>query len=127
MTTARKGYTLVEVLVAVAILAIILPALTRFVVSSRQTSHSSNKSEVAVGLARRVMDSLEQVPSGSRNGDGTSTTVSWEGEAFQVVWNYRDAASKNYTGATPGAATVTVSFAFGNAGRRTVSLDGVLP
>jgi len=128
MNRAKRfhGYTLLEVLVAVAILAIILPALTRFVVSSRQTQSGSEVSEVATGLAQRTLDSLAQIPAGSRTNEAVSTDLSSQGRTFHLIWSYRDASSRAYTGATPGAVNVTVRFTMGNANRQ-ISLDGVLP
>ena len=120
------GYTLIEVLVAAVILVVLLPALTRYVISARQTRQASAESEIATALAQRTLDSLAQVPAAARTGDGTASTITWQGRDFQVVWDYHDASAKAYTGTSPGAAAVEVSFAQGSA-RRRVQLDGVLP
>lgn len=79
-----KGYTIIEVLVAVIILALVLPGLATMVIASRKTQVSSLRLENATAIARSINDSLNLVPS-SKVEPGT-TEVSIDGQKYGAAW-----------------------------------------
>jgi prepilin-type N-terminal cleavage/methylation domain-containing protein len=121
----KRGYSIVEVLVAVAILSIVLPGLVRWVVSSRQTQVGSYRSEQATEFAQAVFDSLRDVPCAIRT-PTSGTAATKNGMAYTLSWGYVDAAGSAYTGTKPGAAWVNVQWTVGKVTRNS-RLNGVLP
>lgn len=122
----RNGYTLLEVLMAMVILAIILPALIIFVTSSRRTRHDSFVAETATAIAQRSLDSLGQIPRGNRlTAPASATTLNHQGRDYNLSWRFDDP-NNPYGGTKPGLVHVLVEYRVGNADHQT-SLDGVLP
>lgn len=129
MTRAKNGYTLLEVLVAAVILAVILPALIMFVTSSRRTQNSSLIAETASSLAQRSFDSLAQMPRAVRTEyptSGAPQKLTVNGHDYNLFWSYQTAPPNSYGGVNPGAITLKVTFPSGSATRET-RLEGVLP
>lgn len=121
----KRGYSIMEVLVAVAILSIALPGLVRWVTASRHTQVGSFRSEQATEIARTVMDSLRDVPRAIRvpvAGD----SISRNGLTYRMSWNYLNQDAKDYKFPRPGAAWVELQWNVGNASRVS-RLNGVLP
>lgn len=98
------GYTLVEVLVAVAILGLVLPGLSYMVIGSRKVQVTSYRMEQAAAFGQMVIDSLSVVPVAQRGATGTVSdsigqvlyTAAWRstpaGKAQKVAttvsWNH---------------------------------------
>jgi len=120
----KKGYTILEVLIAVVLLAIILPGLIRWVTASRQAQVGSYRSEQATEYAQYVLDSLRELPRASRL-IKTNEPVVHNGMNYSLTWNYVNAANP-YAHPAPGAAFVEVRWKVGNVDRLS-RLDGVLP
>lgn len=84
------GYTILEVLVAVILLAIVLPGLTTFVIGARKAQTTSSRLEQGTTAAQKVLDSLSICPSNiiaasgssTQTLDGTDYTVSWTNDVF---------------------------------------------
>jgi prepilin-type N-terminal cleavage/methylation domain-containing protein len=121
----KRGYSIMEVLVAVAILSIALPGLVRWVTASRQTQLGSFRSEQATEIAQTVMDSLRDVPRAIRT-KATNTTLVKNGTTYTMSWDYLDDSAKAYRSPRPGAAWVELQWNVGNASRVS-RLNGVLP
>lgn len=120
----KKGYTILEVLIAVVLLAIILPGLIRWVTASRHAQVGSYRSEQATEYAQYVLDSLRNLPRDSRVVD-TDVPRHRNGTDYKLTWNYVNAANP-YAKPAPGAAFVEVRWKVGNTNRLS-RLDGVLP
>lgn len=58
----RRGYTLVEVLVAMVILGLVLPGLAAMLISSRKAQVASFRMDQAYAYGQVVYDSLNQLP-----------------------------------------------------------------
>lgn len=59
---AKKGYTLVEVLIAMVILGLVLPGLATMVISSRKAITSNFRMDQAYSYGQLVMDSVLIIP-----------------------------------------------------------------
>lgn len=89
----RRGYTLIEVLIAMLILAIMYPALSALVTGARSAQLSGYRIEQASAYGRMVIDSLSIIP-GRAWTSGTSTqnigglvyTASWAKPATASPW-----------------------------------------
>lgn len=121
----KKGYTILEVLIAMILLAIILPALIRWVTSSRQAQVGSYRSEQATEYAQYVLDSLRTLPRASRDVGVSNLARSRNGLDYRLTWNYVNTTDP-YAKPVPGAAFVEVRWKVGNV-ERLSRLDGVLP
>jgi len=123
------GYTILEVLVAVIILAIALPGLTVLVVGSRKAQVSSLRFENAAAFGQHIYDSLSllpptKVPTGTR----TATPQVLDGQTYTVTWTKTALMS---TGASPVAVggnkvEIKVGWTVGGKSHESV-LNGVLP
>jgi len=121
----KKGYSILEVMVAVALLSIVLPGLVRWVTSSRKAQTGSFRSEQATEYAQYFLDSLRTLPRSARTtAPTTGVTRTKGGMTYTVKWNYVSAS--NYTDSLAGAAWVEVAWTVGGTSR-TSRLDGVLP
>ena len=58
----RRGYTLIEVLVAVALLTIALPGLVSLIVGGHKTHVASLRLDQATSIGQMVIDSLQLQP-----------------------------------------------------------------
>lgn len=82
---SRRGYTIIEALMAVIILAIVIPGLTAMVVSSRQSQVTTLRFENAAAYALHVTDSLDRLPPGRIPATGTaSATIG--GKDYAASW-----------------------------------------
>ncbi len=104
---ARSGMSILEVLVALIILAIILPGLAGMIISSRKAQTANIHMDQAYAYGQLLMDSLALTPNwahwtGSQSSKSASTTI----------------AGKTYTGTiTPlpsGSALIRVDWVQGN-------------
>lgn len=121
----KKGYTILEVLIAVVLLAIILPGLIRWVTASRQAQVGSYRSEQATEYAQYVLDSLRTLPRASRDVGVSNQVRTHNGISYRLTWNYVNATNP-YAHPAPGAAFVEVRWKVGNV-ERLSRLDGVFP
>ena len=85
MTHKRAGYSIIEVLVAVIILAIVLPGLAGMVIASRKTQVTSLRMENSVAYGQAVMDELRFLPSERIAETGTKTTTI-DNQTYKASW-----------------------------------------
>lgn len=85
MIHKRSGYTIVEVLVAVIILAIVLPGLAGMVIASRKTQVTSLRMENSVSYGQAVMDELRFLPPERITESGTKTTAI-DNQTYNASW-----------------------------------------
>jgi len=121
----KRGYSIMEVLVAVAILTIALPGLVRWVTASRHTQVGSFRSEQATEMVQAIFDSLRDVPRAIRT-PISNASLSKNGMTYTMSWDYLDEDAKAYKYPRPGAAWVNIQWTVGKATRNS-KLNGVLP
>ena len=85
-----RGYTLVEVLVAVVILGLVLPGLTYMVIGSRKSQVSSYRMEQGAAYGQLVIDSLSILPRAARSQVNMACTASIGGIDYVSNWTYSD-------------------------------------
>lgn len=112
-------------MVASVILAVVLPGLIRWVTASRQAQVGSYRSEQATEYAQFVLDSLRDLPRGSRS-PKTNEPIIRNRMEYDLTWNYVSTDAGSYKGPLPGAVFVEVRWKVGNVNRLS-RLDGVLP
>lgn len=123
----RSGYTLLEALVAAVILVLVLPFLTRWVLAGRQAQVGSLRSDLAISVASRSLDSIAQVPRATRDPSLFQAGTLSAGSPDTMRWGYMEpGAPYASTNLRPGAAWVEVRWKAGAASRLT-RLEGVLP
>lgn len=123
----KRGYSILEVLVAVSLLAIVLPGLVKWVTSSRQAQIGSFRQEQAAALAQRIVDSLTQTARGNRNPDPSGTTKTYSQTDYLVKWDYTAGdVTTSYSSTKPGQIYVQLDWKSGPA-PRTTRILGVLP
>lgn len=116
LAPSRLGYTLVEVLIALVILAIIYPAISYLVSGSRKAQVSGFRMEQASSLAEITIDSLARLPSGTWSSGSTTRTIG--GVAYSVSWT-------RPSGSSPWMFPVTVQWTQGSL-QHSVFLPAVL-
>lgn len=102
-----RGYTIIEALMAVIILAIVIPGLTAMVVSSRQSQITTLRFENAAAYALQVTDSLERLPPGRIPANG-SASAAIGGKKYDATW------SRSLDAKGGAALQVTVSWLVGS-------------
>jgi prepilin-type N-terminal cleavage/methylation domain-containing protein len=114
----RRGYTILEVLVAVGILSLVLPAISGMVITSRKAQVGTLRFENAASFAQQVVDSLQRLPAIRRQDTGTSI-ASINGQPYTASWTAtRDG---------PGGSLVAVTVGWNVGGlRHCVTLRGAL-
>lgn len=123
----KRGYSILEVLVALVILSIALPGLVRWVTAGRQAQVGSFRSEQAVALNQRFFDSLARLPRDNRT--PSTTSVTYNGVSYTATWNYMAGgkdSSYSSTSTIPGQIYIQLDWNAGKAARTTRML-GVLP
>ena len=119
----RYGYTLIEVLIAVIILAIVLPSLTVAVIGARKTQVTSLRFENAAAYAQRVYDSLSLLPPSVFPATTVATGTTSDtlgGQTYTAQWTRTpllDAA-----GSAKGGATLKVEIGWNVGGRQHASI-----
>jgi len=90
-----RGYTLIEVLIAMVILVAIFPALSTLVTGSRKAQVSGYRMEQASAYGRMVIDSLSILPSAMwTTGSSTQSiagvvyTASWTKPSGSSPWTF---------------------------------------
>lgn len=83
--STRRGYTVLEVLVAVAILSLVLPGISSMVISSRKAQIGTLRFENAASFAQQVVDSLQRAPAIRLQDTGTSN-ASINGQPYVASW-----------------------------------------
>ena len=112
----RKGYTLLEVMIAAVILVITLPGLATLVIGSRKTQVSSLRMDQASQIGQQILDSLLLQPATLLAPGNTARTVS--GVTYSV------ALTKTTASGFP-VAVVTVTWSQGGKTQQ-VQTQGVL-
>lgn len=112
----RRGYTLIEVLIAMVILVAMYPAISTLVSGSRKAQVSGFRMEQASSLAETTIDSLATLPSGAW------TTGSAQRDIAGVVYT---ASWTRPGGAAPWIFPVTITWVQGSL-QHSVSLPAVL-
>ncbi|HOX50753.1 MAG TPA: prepilin-type N-terminal cleavage/methylation domain-containing protein [Fibrobacteria bacterium] len=88
MTSAAKGYTLIEVLVAVVILSLVLPGLSYMVVGSRKAQVSSYRMEQGAAYGQMIIDSLSLLPASARSATNRTSSATIGGVTYTSAWTY---------------------------------------
>lgn len=102
----QKGYTILEVLVAVIILAIVLPGLATLVISSRHTQTRSLRFENAASVGQFLYDSLQILPAKSVPENGSMSRIIDEQE-YRVNW--KKTAMTTPTGIITGGSKISLN------------------
>jgi len=113
----RRGYTLLEVLIALVILVTIYPAMSTLVRGSRAAQIGGFRMEQASAYSRVVIDSLGMLPSGAWASGSSVQTIG--GVAYTAAWT-------RPSGASPWIFPVVVSWTQGNL-LHSISIQAVLP
>jgi len=85
MKKRTYGYTILEVLIAVIILAIALPGLSILVIGARKTQVSSQRFENATAYGQQVYDQLSLLPSAKVLSGNQSTVI--DGQTYKAQWD----------------------------------------
>ena len=92
---SRRAYTLIEVLIAMVILASLYPALSVLITGSRKAQVSGYRMEQASAYGRMVIDSLAILPrtswatgSSVKSIAGVSYTASWTKPPGSPPWAF---------------------------------------
>lgn len=117
MKPTRRGYTLIEVLIALLILVTIYPAVSTLVRGSRAAQIDGFRMEQASAYSRVAIDSLALLPSGAWTSGSSTQVIS--GVTYTATWT-------KPSGTTPWTFPVVVSWTQGNL-LHSVSLQAVLP
>lgn len=86
LSSPWAGYTILEVLVAVIVLAIVLPGLAAMVVNSRKVQVSSLRFENAAAFGQKVYDSLQLVPPTTLSATSGACTAIVDGQEYRSDW-----------------------------------------
>lgn len=81
----RRGYTLVEVLVAMVILGLVLPGLAAMLISSRKAQVASFRMDQAYAYGQVVYDSLNQLPDWIVTSDTISQNIGGTDYTTEIV------------------------------------------
>lgn len=112
-----RGYTLVEVLIAMVILGLVLPGLATMVISSRKALTSNFRMDQAYSYGQLVMDSVLIIPNDQVSETTRSTTIA--GTTY--------AADLTKTSAADGSARLKLVVSWSQAGKaHSVTLHEVL-
>jgi prepilin-type N-terminal cleavage/methylation domain-containing protein len=82
---ARRGYTILEVLVAVTILSLVLPAISSMVITSRKAQVGTLRFENAASYGQEVLDSMHRLPAIRLKPTGTSSKTI-NGQNYTSTW-----------------------------------------
>lgn len=113
-----RGYTLLEALIALVLLAIVLPAIGYMLVGSRKGSLANYNAEQAASIAQLVVDSLGMIPLTHLSAITGTYTTQIARETFTVDWQID-------TSRQVGIVTATVNWVQG-AKDHSLSLKGVI-
>jgi prepilin-type N-terminal cleavage/methylation domain-containing protein len=108
MQHSHAGYSLVELLVAVSIFAIVAAAIAAQMVHSTAMISQNAEASQAITIAQQVMEDLRTLAY-SDMGSG-SETVTWKGQKFNAAWNVSEDEP------APGMKTVVVTVSWANKG-----------
>lgn len=117
----QAGYTIIEVLVAVIILAIVLPGLAGMVIASRKTQVGNERFENAAAYGQALLDSLQLIPS-ARVQDNGSKTTTIDNQSYTASW----IATVPANGTTGKRIAITIAWTVGNKAHSS-TLTGVIP
>ncbi len=80
----NKGFTLIEAMIAVFILAVVLMGLAGYVSTSLKASSLSKQTSIASSLIQDKMEALRNTPFGSLSPGNDS--VNYQGMTYQRQW-----------------------------------------
>lgn len=115
----RKGYTIMEVLVALILLVIALPGLVVMMTSSRKAQVASFRMDQAMSVGQQILDSLALLPPGARAPGAASRTLTVGSVPYTASWTLPAGAGGVWN------FPLTVSWTQGGANHQVV-LQGVL-
>ncbi len=118
-TSRHGGFTLVEALVAIAIIGILLAAVVPAFVSNLRINTDNEIRSGAVAASQTVLDRLRVRPKGDWPASGGSLSVSSNGRNFDVLVSYEPFCQGGtcYTGAE----MIELEVSYGSRSRYTVS------
>lgn len=127
----RQGYTLIEVLMAIVILAFVLPGVVIMVVNSRKVQNQSLRFEAGAAAAQRIFDTLaiRTRVAGIAQTSG-SLVVQEAGVPYTVNWNLQPYTTGGATPAPVGGQLLVADVEWKTNGGRTshsTTLRGVVP
>ncbi|HNY32279.1 MAG TPA: prepilin-type N-terminal cleavage/methylation domain-containing protein [Fibrobacteria bacterium] len=111
-----RGYTLIEVLIAMIILVAMYPAISTLVSGSRKAQVSGFRMEQASSVAETTIDSLSRLPSGAWSTGSAQTDIA--GVVYTASWTRPE-------GGPPWIFPVTIKWTQGSL-QHSVSLPAVL-
>jgi len=123
LSKEQTGYTILEVLIAVIILAIVLPGLATMVISSRTAQTATLRSEQAAAFGQLITDSLQLVPSVAYQDSAVTSNIG--GVNYTARWRRVASVGSNATFTSAWTLSDTVSWNQGNI-RHSVVVQGVL-
>lgn len=92
-----RGYTIIEVLVAVILLAIALPGLAVMLTGSRKTQVSSLRMEQGMSYGQLIVDSLSLLPATARGGGSQLDTTQLGSTLYIASWQIPAVAGGAYS------------------------------
>lgn len=93
----RRGYTLIEVLVAAVILLIALPGLIVMLTGSRKAQVASLRMEQAMSYGQLIVDSLALLPSAARSSGAQLDTTRFGTTLYIARWTMPAATGGAYS------------------------------
>lgn len=108
----QSGFTLVELLVAVVILAVGLLALAQLQVTAIKTNAQSASSTAAVALAQKIVEEIAAMDADDVMFDAPSSGfLTWDGSPIEVegAGSYNITYEVNTVKPDPGNTTITIS------------------
>lgn len=121
---ARRGYTILEVLVAITILAFVLPGIIIMVTGSRKVQNRSVMFEGGAEAAARLLNDMAIQPPANLGTSGT-TTYTENGRTYTLNWTRTPYSSG---GTDLGGRQLKIDVSWTAAGKTYgTSITGVLP
>lgn len=109
MKRVDAGFSLIEVLVAIVIFAIVSLATTNLMVGSTTMVARNDTTSEAINFAQMIMENLRNVPFDDME-SGSDTFTNPQGKEFNIVWDVAENAPAN------GMNTVNVSVSWDEKG-----------
>jgi prepilin-type N-terminal cleavage/methylation domain-containing protein len=108
MKHSRAGYSLIELLVAMSIFAVVATAIAAQMVHSTAMISQNAEASQAITIAQQVMEDIRTLAYSDMSSG--SETVTWKGQPFDAVWHVSEDEPE------PGTKTVVVTVSWENKG-----------